>query len=308
MKQLSLLITVAGAAALSLESYLSLHGKSLCKTEACAIVSKYLTISEPLLICTGALYFWILALVLFFAARYPKLKYVPLFFLAPALAFDGSLIGFQVFTIQQKCILCFSVAGLLILITLLFCFSRKSFVTLICFILVWLGSFGVNNFIAIPAPQGASSNMTFFSTDHKNLTDTKFSPQITLIFSANCPHCLKVISFLADNYPADIDINLASIDSDRTSLSNLSFFIRQAPKAPNPFELLRSIKENHSNTIEPIKKGLKIKTKNGFNYLSNLGITNIPVLIVELTNKEKKILIGTEKIIPFLDNTLHPQS
>jgi len=290
---------------LSVESYLSLQNKSLCKTEACAVVSKYLTISEPLLVSLGALYFWILAFVIFFAARYSKIKYLPFFLLAPALAFDSSLIGFQIFIIQQKCILCISVAALLILIALLFCFSRKSFVILGCFVFVWLGAFGVNGFITMPTPQGAYYNMVFFSTENKTVDTKNFSPKMTLIISMNCSHCLEVIRFLSDNHPAEINIQLVAIDSDLTSLSKLSFFLRQTSESPNPFKLLANIKKDNSLTDASVNENLKIQTQNGLSFLSNLGITSIPVLISELNDKEKGILIGSDKIIPFLDNMTH---
>ncbi len=307
-RQSTILVTIAGAITLSIESFLSLQNKSLCKTEACAVVSKYLTISESFLVSAGALYFWILALIIFFSERYPKIKYLPFFLLAPALAFDSTLIGFQIFTIQQKCILCITVAAFLVLITFLFCFSRKSFVILICFIFVWLGGFGVNKFIAMPTPQGAYYNMAFYSTGNKKLTTQNFSPQMTLIFSMNCSHCLKVIRFLANNYPTDVNIKLASIDSDHKSLSQLSLFLRQVSSDSNPFSLLGDIKEKKISTDAPISKNLKIQSKNALSFLSNLGITNIPVLVADISNKEKKVLISVDKIIPFLDKTinLHP--
>jgi hypothetical protein len=44
-KYLSLVVTLAGAIALSLESYLSLGNKSLCQTKACQAVGKYLVFS-----------------------------------------------------------------------------------------------------------------------------------------------------------------------------------------------------------------------------------------------------------------------
>ena len=140
--------------------------------------------------------------------------------------------------------------------------------------------------------------MTFFSTGHRE-SGKLFSPQMTLIISMNCPHCLQVISFLADNYPMDIDIRLAAIDSDKESLSAITFFLQQEKNAANPFQLLKKIKEDHLQKHISIRKGLRKQTTDGFNYIANLGITGIPVLVAELKHNEKKIFIGTDKIIPF---------
>ena len=79
----------------------------------------------------------------------------------------------------------------------------------------------------------------------------------------------------------------------------------QAAESPNPFKLLADIKENTSITDKSISKNLKIQTQNGLHFLSNLGINSIPVLVSEMQNKGKKILTGSDKIIPFWANTIH---
>ncbi|MCX5875297.1 MAG: hypothetical protein NT087_03165 [Deltaproteobacteria bacterium] len=307
LKHLSLAVTLAGAAALSLESYLSLGQRSLCPTQACQTVGRYLIFDGSLLVAAGAIFFWLLTIVLFFAGRYPdRFKNAPFYFLALALAIDSSLVGFQFFTIQQKCLLCISVALLLAVISLLYCFSKKSFVILVCFALLWIGGFTVQKIMIITPPTGAFANMTFFTS--KIIRDIPGSANkhtdMTLIMSVNCSHCLEVISFLAQHYPLDANIKLAAIDSDTRSLAKLSLFLQQAPVAENPFRLLKEIKESASATPATITDALKTQTKNGSIFLSNIGIKNIPVLMVNISENEKKILIGTSEIIPYLTSLL----
>ena len=50
--------SLIAASFLSLESYLKIYGKSLCSTAACEIVSRYLSISETVLITFGAGFFF----------------------------------------------------------------------------------------------------------------------------------------------------------------------------------------------------------------------------------------------------------
>jgi len=309
-KYLSLVVTLVGGVALSLESYLSLGNKSLCQTQACQAVGKYLVFSESLLVAGGAFFFWLLAIVLFFAGRYPaRLKNFPLYLLALALAIDSSLIGFQFFTIQQKCILCLSVAALLAGIAIIYCFSIRSFVFLVCFALIWAGGFGVQAIMTMPPPQGAYADMVFFSTGKARTSFMPIMPtkqnqimpmQLTLIMSMNCPHCQEVISFLGSHH-IDTSVRLVSIDTDQPSLARLSLFLQQVPSSSNPFKSLHDIKEKASIDTVPISHKLKQQTQQGANFLNNLGITNIPVLITDYSNNEKNILVGTANILSFLD-------
>lgn len=305
-KEYPLLAALSGAVVLSIESYLSLNNKSLCKTEACDIVSQYLTISEPLLISFGTIFFWLLSLVFYFSARYPsKLKYVPYLLLAPALAFDGCLIGFQIFSIEQKCMLCISVAALLFVVTILYCLKQKTYFLIVLFSLVWLASFSVNKFLTLPPPQSAYSKMTFFSVEGMQNEDKEIKQRLTLIISLNCQHCSEVVHFLSENYAGEVNIRLATIDTDPKSLAKLSLFLEKVIAADNPFQLLGEIKESSHGADTPIRKGLKLHAQSSLNFLNNLGITEIPILLTEVEKDEKRILIGSSQIISFLkENTI----
>ncbi|MBV5340924.1 MAG: hypothetical protein J0665_15420 [Deltaproteobacteria bacterium] len=306
IKKLPLAAALLGALALTLESFLSLSHKSLCRTEACEVVGKYLNVSESLLVAGAAVFFWLLAIILFFAGRYTdRMKNYPFYLLALALAVDSSLMGFQFFTIHQKCIFCISIAALLVVVAILYCLSVRSLVFFICVILIWAGGFGVHAIMVMPSPQGAYANMAFYSTGKAR---TSFMPtpqnkilplQMTLIMSMNCPHCLGVVSFLGD-HPLQTQIRLVSIDTDHSSLARLSSFLQQSPDASNPFKLLHEIKENNSVANTPISQELKKQTQNGANFLNNLGITRIPVLVADFPNNQKTIIVGDSEILSFL--------
>jgi len=299
-----LLLAVLGAIVLSLESYLTLYGKSLCKTDGCQIVSNYISISEPLLITFGAVFFWILSALFFFSNRNPdKLQPFVIVLLLLTLAFDGTLIGFQVFTIQQTCVICFATATVLILIALFYFIQQRLYTLLLCSIFIWLGTFGANSILVMPAPQGAYYNMSFVSLAG---TDNPVNdhPQMTLIMSMSCPHCLEVIKFLSKNYPLSQTLRLATTDTDPQTLGKIESFLQQAPQSHNPFKLLKEIKESSTIEVKPARKGLEAKAKNSLNFLSNIGSTSIPVLISEQTNNEKRIIIGSSEIISFLEKTI----
>ena len=304
VKHLPLALSLVVAIGLSWESVLSLNGQSICPTSACKAVGVYLSIDSSLLVAGGALFFWLLGVLLFFADRYPaRLQNAPLYFLSLALAIDASLMGFQVFSVRQRCLLCVSVAVLLGLIAIGQCITRKSFTTLTCFVLLWLGGFGAQAVMTMPPPQGSFADMAFFSTDmtgRQTAAPAGKAKNMTLIMSMNCPHCLEVITFLAQHYPMDAKINLVSIDADALSLAKLSIFIEKAPSSPNPFQLLKEIKGATSIPDVAIPTSLTKQVKNGSNYLNNIGIKSIPVLVADVSDGEKRILVGTTEIFAFL--------
>lgn len=298
-------ICLIGALALSIESLLSLQGKSLCKTTACEIVGKYLIFPETVLVGGGALFFWFLTLLFFFSYRYPKqLKQYPFIILALAMAFDGGLIGFQFFTIQQKCALCLAVAGFLIFITLIYCLAHRRIVILFCCLAAWFGAFSANGIIEMPAPTGAASKMIFFK---KPGTITSNSPATTktLIFSMECPHCLDIIEKLATIDSRSHTWQLAAIDQDDVSMTKISKFIELAPQADNPFQLLLKLKKEKINQTV-INKTINQQTKKALSFLGNLDIYSVPTLLIETSTGKKEILTGSKSIHQHL-NELKPK-
>lgn len=310
LRKLYLVLTLGGALILSIESILALFNKSICTTKACEVVGRYLAISEAHLVTLGAIFLWVLFLVFYFSGKYQNGYRIPLFFLAPALAVDSSLIGFQIFTIQQNCVLCIAVAVLLIVISLIYCLDKKLYLILLCLSLIWIGCFTSHKIMRMPPPTAAYSKMIFSperaAPKHKA---EKPMPKLTLIMSMNCDHCLKVIQYLANQYPKFNNIQLASIDSDISSLQKIASFLEKQKEAENPYQLLGDLKKTPLPPDGMTHKSLAQKGTNSLTFLSNLGIREIPVLLVENSQYQKEILIGSDKILSFLSNlNLQPPS
>ncbi len=297
---LSVAVSLIGAIFLSVESFFLINGKSFCTTEACGIVGRYLKINEPFLVAGGAAFFWLFALVLFFAGRYPRLRYLPVFLLAPALVFDSGLIGFQVFSIGQFCLLCFLVAALLLIVAVLSCLAIRVPLILTILFLVWGGGFGVHALLTMPLPKAASANMVFFAHQANVAPESKTNDKLTLIISMHCPHCLDVVDYLAHHPPNGYTLMLASVDQDQEALEQLESFLQRMPASTNPYQLLTEIKEGGRISNLKVRSSLPNQTKNSLNFLSNLGIITIPALWIENSPSDKRIITGSENIINFL--------
>ncbi len=291
--------SLIAASLLSFESYLKIYGKSLCSTAACEIVSRYLSISETVLITFGAGFFWIITTLFFFARRYPcKIGHLPYLVLVTALAVDGALIGFQFFTIHQNCLLCISVAITLLVISILYCLAYKSYLCLFCCVFVWIGSFASQSIMKMPAPTAAGKQMIFYQK--KTQAESPQNQIIkTFIFSMECPHCLEIIATLAATDVRNDTWQFASIDTDDASLRKLSKFLQEAPKSENPFGLLKQIKVESIPTYA-ISKVVRESSKHTLNFLANLQISSIPVLIIDDSSGKKQIFLGTSNILQAL--------
>lgn len=297
------IFSLLGAITLSVESWLTTRGLSLCTTAGCEVVGDYVRVGEPVLIALGAGFFWLLSLVFFFTYRYPQpLSSVPLLFLYPALAFGGALIGLQYFTINQKCILCYCVASLVGLITLIYLTRWKNRTLLVCALLIWAGGFTAGGIIEMPEPVDAYNTMVFYQRQPEQITG-KQAPKMTLIMSMNCTHCFHVIEYLAGQNTRGISWRLASIDQDEASLKRLSSFLAQAPHTNTPFALLKKIETEPVPETAKISKALRVNTKKARTFLANIDTRSIPILFVE-SPADKKIITGSKHIINFLQQLL----
>lgn len=295
---ISLSLSLITAIFLSLESYLELRGLSFCKTEGCQIVGRYLKISESLLITVGAFFFWLLSLIIFFSTRYPKhLKAIPYLVLFPALAFDGAIIGFQIFTIQKPCLLCLSVAASLIIVSGFYFFSHRNTLLVICCILVWLGAFGANALLDVPEPIGSPTEMILFQQTNSAKQD---ATELTFIFSMNCSHCFEVISYLALYPPANITWKLASPDQDDLSLQKLTEFQMKAVQSKNIFQTLKEVEMAKKLPSFQNLKEVRHRSKKTLTFLANIGFNSVPLLIVHSSDTEERFLSGAKEILNYL--------
>ncbi len=308
LTQLPLSLSLFGAIGLSIEAFLNLYGASLCQTSACEVVGQYLTIPESFLITAGAGFFWCLALLFFFASRYPDfLSRTPLLLLIPALAIDGTLIGYQIFTIKEQCILCLTVAAVLLIISICYSLTHKVYIVTLCCLLAWGGGFAANSIVKMPEPAGASHKMSFYQYPEQVTTPDSL-PTATLIFSMHCSHCLDVISFLADQDLTGTVWRLAAIDQDNEALQQLTLFLQQAQDTSSPFALLKKIKQSSAlATFSPLPF-LKETSTASRTYLNNLGINSIPLLIIDQHDDKIQFFSGSTAIINGLEAIIFPLS
>lgn len=298
------IITLIGAVVLSYESYLSMGGQSICTTSSCEIVGGYIRIGSQILVVAGALFFWLLALVLFFASRYPAGRFaiLPALLLFPALAFDGALIGFQFLTIREACQLCIGVAVLLLAVTILYSISRKSWLIVLTGLLAWSGSFAAGGIIDIPAPSGAYSSMVLIK-QHGEADALKNQTTVTLILSMNCPHCINVVAWIADNKLPPVNWKIAFIDKDKRSIQRIEAYIQLARETGNIFAAL----EESKNETEPTGNDfvldpsvVKEKSQKTLAFMSNVGATSVPFMIIKHSPSRSEHISGAGNIIEAL--------
>ncbi len=300
---LLLVLGLATALGLSLESWLSLQGRSLCRTTACEVVGHYVRIGEPLLVAGGALFFWIFFLGCFLAGRYPRyLVFLPPGLLFAALSFDGAIIGFQLFTIGQKCILCLTVASLLFCAaTLLSLGYRRIF--LLFFVIAWLGGFLGSSVLSIPEPRDAYSKMAVL--EKAAVTQQAEKTIHTLVFSLHCPHCREVVEQLARKDVSGTVWRLAVVDEDAESLNGLAGIFPALSSSSNPFQVLARLEQDLVAGRESGEGGgdirrLRIAAAKARTFIANLNLSSVPVLLVE-TKAEKRVFRGAEAILHYLD-------
>lgn len=160
--------------------------------------------------------------------------------------------------------------------------------------------------LKMPLPSSAYANMAFYEYKVQSTKAMQFvikdAPVFTLIMSVNCPHCSDVISYLSDNPHVANNFKFVTIDQDTDSLKKISRFKNEVTGNNNPFELFKSIKAKSEPSSQDIAQGLTQQAAYGLQFLNNLGIATIPILVVESTSN-MQILRGSETIIRFLQNT-----
>ena len=281
----SIIVCLVAMIFLLIELFLTKSGKTLCPTSACEIVARYTRFGEPLLLAIGAGFFLVLAASLFFAKRYPAnlwLPTLPILLLIGAASFDGSLIGFQLTTIGQKCVICLGVASTLAVLAILYGASLKRWgITFLC-ITAWLSGYAATASIIMPDVTTASAGMVFY--ERPAAKDIKQAPTATFVFSTECPHCADVLEYLAKKNPTDMKWRFAITDSSKKSINKLGWFYDKAAQDNNPFQLLLESKEKEGRLHSTILAKFPDYTRQTRVFLSNNGINGVPLLVVDEGN------------------------
>lgn len=178
-------------------------GSSICPTKGCKIVEGLTIISPLLLNFLGLLFFQ----AVFWARRLLKGKefwgFNPLgVILLCGLAFDSTLIAYQIYVAQTFCGYCLFVFGFVLLLNLLN--GRKQVILGLAIIGVILFSFSILSFV----PGGSVSKRFSLKQAAYGLKSCSApTKEIYLLFSSNCPHCQSVIKSLNQCNSCDLYLN-----------------------------------------------------------------------------------------------------
>ena len=276
---------------------------SLCTTASCEVVGEYVRFGELMLIKAGAIFFWVLWLLVFFAGRYDNawLWGLVTLVLMGALAFDGGLLGFQFVGLREHCQLCMGVGIALFVLVAFFAWIRRSWLILLLGIAVWCGGFAANSVLLFPTDPPALRETSFLTwPDSRNATSTTRVPKYHLFFSLHCGHCSKVIANLAVNTTDQVDWSFHIMDETDEDLKRLAHILASEKTATNPFlEILHWESEEKVPDIA-IPETLRPVIDLAKTYFSANGFRGVPTLIVDERPGVRITLAGATNITLYL--------
>jgi hypothetical protein len=272
---------------------------SFCTTSACDVVGEYIRFGEGNLIKIGAVFFWALWALVFFAGRYgkPWLWGPAAFILCGALAFDGALLGFQFIGLKEKCALCIVVAAILFTGLLLFSWVRRSWLTVCIGIAVWCGGFAANAVLDLNVVPPAILDTAFLSHGENNGS----GPQHVLFFSLHCDHCSKVLANLSINAQTlPGKWHLTCTDNKEDDFFRLASVLASNATASNPF--LEVLRQESLETVPPVpvSEDLRQTVRTARAYFKMKGFQGIPVLVVLERPGWEMVLRGEGNIMDYL--------
>ncbi|MCF8029484.1 MAG: hypothetical protein K9K39_01150 [Desulfohalobiaceae bacterium] len=292
------------AVGLTLEYALQAQGAgSLCGTQACEVVGRYIRIGEIGLLLFGSLFFWILFGLFFFACRYerPVLWGVAVLGLIGALAFDGALLGYQFVGLGLMCWLCVAVAAGLFLVLVATAWRRASWLLLVGGIAVWCGAFAANSLLQF-TPHMPSLQETAFLEQSAEAEHN--GPQYYLFFSLDCPHCSEVLFNLARVAPISGTWHFAAVNRDPASRAKLAWAAKasssEGADRGNAFLRILKSKKTEISGSTSIPKKVREATRKAGNYFRSRNFRGVPVLVVLKENGVRVSLTGVEHISRYL--------
>lgn len=197
---------LTGLTLTAIETAYHLLGKSLCQTEGCKIAQSFVKGGEIILLIGGILLFGILfSLTLFEFKIFERQKRMRIeeIILTIALATEGYLLGFQSFIINEFCLFCVVIFGILLIsVATRLIQGRKELIVAV--------------FICVSV---------FFTTYLVNSqTATITSSQYVLVYSKDCPRCEEVIQFCKLN-----SISVETVEAKKLSGTLKSLGIESVP-------------------------------------------------------------------------------
>lgn len=181
---LFLFLSLTGLILTSVEFFYSLQGKSLCPTDGCLIVGSFAK-DDKVLYLLGMIFFGSIIALFLFKKYFSHANLLIDMLLILGMAVEGYLVGFQVFVVQNYCLFCLIVAGIIFSLALMRIVLKKNIVVPVGFAV----------FVLIFA------SVWFINPGLKSIPDSQY----VLIYSENCPHCHKVIDFCKEkNIPVEL--------------------------------------------------------------------------------------------------------
>ncbi|WP_163335820.1 hypothetical protein [Desulfopila sp. IMCC35008] len=247
-----------------------LSGDILCLNDGCEIVESLTRVPPLVFNLAGCLYFLIL-LCCFYNGRNGSKFWLKSgrLLLTAGLAAEGVLVSFQHYIAQVFCSYCLIILGTIVLLNL-FVGLRQLFVGLVMFASVVL-AFSALEFT--PATQADKTDLTdgTYARLHRETADDR----LFLFFSATCPHCEDVIATIDESFTCSVNFNpVSEVESIGVAGSVLS--------------------GSYSPEINK-------------SFLKNLGISEIPVLMVKSEN-EVAVRKGKSTILSYLEDNCYPKA
>lgn len=293
-------LTLATTAALllSLEYWLQRAGYvGLCPTDGCEVVGTFVKFGETTLIGLGVIFFLVLTglLILGKWTNKPWLWVLASVVLIAGLAFDGGILGFQHFGIQETCILCYGVGVALFLILAAFGWMRRSMATVVMGVAVWTAAFASQALFVFPqkTPDLQQTVLTTFRAAQPN------GPQLYYFFSLHCPFCTQILASLATHPPQSGNWHLISLDTQPGDQRKLAALLDHPQAATNPFRAILDAAQTPAPDV-PIQGWIEDAAHKGAVFLHNSGYRGIPLLIVQETPTRRVVLQGRDPILNYL--------
>ncbi len=276
-----------------------ISGKNLCLGGGCLVVGKYLKIKEWILYFLFAIFTWsfLIVLILFDRKQTSFWKNILIFILFIALAFDGTIFGYQVWIIKSLCWSCLGVSISLFIVLFSLYFLRIPKSSLLLGLIIWTIPFVSHSLLEVKVKKIKLQDTVLYSQK----TNSTKPYKIFLFFSLRCSHCIHLLTELATQESYDVDINLCCISRDKESLKALSAFLDNPLKLKgNPFKrLLEYMNKRNILKSEKIKKIVKERTKNALLLFISRNFNGVPLMIVKGKDVEV-ILVGHKRILIYL--------
>jgi uncharacterized membrane protein len=286
---------------LSLELGLQYFQQSgLCPSTDCAVAGQAVRYGEQGLVLAGAVFFWVLSLLVFLAKHRPggTLWQLIQVLLLGALAFDGGLISYQLLQLELTCWLCIAVAlGLLVSLGL-FSLVRRAIFMFALGLAVWVGAGAANAVLVFPeAPPSVEETWVLQQASQEQGQEEL---KLYLFFSLNCPHCKEVLVNLAEQGTGKASWYLCSLDQGQESLQRLAYARSRDQDAFSSILEAKQIEKGEILKEQGVSKELQERVQNARNFFRARELRGVPVLLAELGSSKEVLSIGATEIAKFL--------